>query len=210
MSCPLCHSFKDYRFFEDQKRHYQKCIECSLVFVPSHFHLSQEKEKKIYDLHENNLDDLGYRKYLSRICDPMALRLSLGQKGLDFGSGPGPLLAKMFREKGYEMNIFDLYYHYKPSVLAFHYDFVTMTEVIEHLKRPFEILVKLKSLLSEGGAIGIMTKLAKEESAFASWHYKNDPTHICFFSKKTFEWVSQKLGMSIEFIGEDIIFLEKN
>ena len=30
------------------------------------------------------------------------------------------------------------------------------------------------------GWLGIMTKLVRDSAAFASWHYKNDPTHVFF------------------------------
>jgi hypothetical protein len=54
-----------------------------------------------------------------------------------------------------------------------------------------------------------MTKLVIDRDAFATWHYKNDPTHVCFFSVDTFHWLADLWRAKIEFIGNDVIILEK-
>ena len=63
--CPLCNREKVDLFFEDKNRTYLSCIYCKLVFVPKCFWLNAEDEKATYDLHENNSQDQGYRKFLS-------------------------------------------------------------------------------------------------------------------------------------------------
>jgi len=45
--------------------------------------------------------------------------------------------------------------------------------------------------------------------AFEKWHYKNDPTHICFFSRPTFRWLASAWQARIEFIGRDVILIHK-
>ena len=49
--------------------------------------------------------------------------------------------------------------------------------------------------------------LVRDREAFASWHYKNDPTHVCFFSRRTWQWWAGRQGASLEFIGADVIML---
>ena len=46
-----------------------------------------------------------------------------------------------------------------------------------------------------------MTKLVRNQEAFAKWHYKNDLTHVCFFSRATFEWLSDQWQADLEFFG---------
>ena len=54
-----------------------------------------------------------------------------------------------------------------------------------------------------------MTKLVIDQNTFAQWHYKNDPTHVRFYSKETFEFLAKYLKASVDFIGEDVIILQK-
>ena len=96
-----------------------------------------------------------------------------------------------------------------PKSSSAEYDFVTATEVVEHLKNPQHELQRLYRLVKQGGTLGIMTKLATDKSAFENWHYKRDPTHICFFSKPTFEWLGKTWQSEIEFIGADVILIHK-
>ena len=54
-----------------------------------------------------------------------------------------------------------------------------------------------------------MTKLVRDQSAFASWHYKNDPTHVCFFSEQSWQWWARRCGASLELIGADVMLLAR-
>jgi hypothetical protein len=54
-----------------------------------------------------------------------------------------------------------------------------------------------------------MTKLVTDAEAFADWHYKLDPTHVCFFSRATFGWWANQTGCEIDFIGRDVVLLRK-
>lgn len=209
MNCPLCQSSKNILFHTDKSRDYFRCNDCSLVFVPDNFILTEELEKAEYDKHDNRVDDLGYRKFLSRIFFPIKERLPKKSAGLDFGCGPGPALAAMFSESGFKMSTYDPFYADDSSALSKAYDFITCTEVIEHVKNPHELLPKLLSLLKNSGTLGIMTKLVINEEAFKNWHYKNDPTHIRFYSRETFEYIAKKFSIKLEIIGKDVILLTK-
>jgi hypothetical protein len=44
-------------------------------------------------------------------------------------------------------------------------------------------LNRLFTLLKKGGVLAIMTQMITKETDFSTWYYKNDPTHICFFSQ---------------------------
>jgi len=179
------------------------------VFVPPSQHLSAEQEKAEYDLHRNSPQDAGYRRFLSRLLIPMMTKLPKGARGLDFGCGPGPTLSVMFSEAGYNMDVYDKFYANHPHVFSKQYDFVTCTEVVEHLSSPASTFAILYGLLKPGGRLGIMTKLVINSTAFTTWHYKNDLTHIAFFSQDTFEWLAHHWRYRLEFSGKDVILLQK-
>ncbi len=187
-----------------------QCERCSLVFVLPDHHLDAESEKKRYDLHTNSSDDLNYRKFLSKVHDPVCERAEKGTLGLDFGSGPGPTLSKMFEESGYKMRIYDHYYAKDEEVLSLCYDFITSTEVIEHLYDPYTVLDKLWSMLKDGGILTLLTQPCPNNSEFDSWYYKNDPTHVCFFSVETMHWLEKKWKARLEIIGKDVFIFHRS
>ncbi|HZX49011.1 MAG TPA: class I SAM-dependent methyltransferase [Nitrospirota bacterium] len=207
--CPLCKAEKVFDFFQDKRRTYMRCEVCNLVFVPPSQFLSAADEKRRYDLHQNSPDDLNYRRFLSRIFIPMQNCLNPGSYGLDFGSGPEPLLSVMFEEAGHSMTIFDFFYANLPSALEKQYDFITATEVVEHLYCPKKELERLWGCLKDGGKLGIMTKPAPDREAFSLWHYKNDLTHVCFFSKVTFEWLADQWNADLTFADKDVAIFHK-
>jgi SAM-dependent methyltransferase len=208
IDCPLCSSAAK-QYHQDRRRTYYQCQTCRLVFVLPEAFLSVAEEKAVYDLHQNGPDDVGYRKFLSRMSMPLHKRLSTGDCGLDFGSGPGPTLSVLFEELGYPMAIYDPFYAPDRSVLADEYDFVTATEVVEHLRRPHASLERMWRCVKPGGYLGLMSKLVIDRAAFANWHYKNDATHICFFSRETFGWLAREWGTAPLFVGKEVTLFRK-
>ncbi|MBG57188.1 MAG: hypothetical protein CMK46_02745 [Porticoccus sp.] len=209
IQCPLCDDRAVAHYWSDRQRDYLQCAHCQLVFVPSGQQLSPAQEKSHYDLHENNPGDQRYRAFLGRLCTPLMDRLAPGSRGLDFGAGPGPTLSVILQEAGFDVAIYDIYYAPDRSVLAKRYDFITATEVVEHLSHPGEVLGHLWTVLEPGGWLGLMTKLVRDKVAFERWHYKNDPTHISFFSFVTMDYLRTRWGASIERLEDDVILFRK-
>jgi hypothetical protein len=207
LTCSLCGADCE-PFHTDQRRAYWRCRTCMLVQVPPVWHLAPTAERAIYDLHENQLEEPGYRRFLSRMAEPLTERLTSGAEGLDFGCGPAPALAAMLGEKGMRVSLYDLYYHPDTAVFKRSWDF-TATEVVEHLARPGEELERLWSCLQPGGWLGIMTKRVIDLEAFSRWHYKNDLTHICFFSDETFRWLAARWTAELHTAGADVVLLRK-
>ncbi len=210
MNCPLCHTSGGIDYYEDAKRKYRQCEICDLVYVPKEYYLSRDKEKAVYDQHQNSPDDSEYRQFLSRLFNPLVDRIKPKSRGLDFGSGPGPTLSVMFEEADHEMAIYDSFYSRDETVWDVNYDFITVTEVVEHLHHPGKVLDRLWSCLGPGGLFGVMTKLVINREAFADWHYKLDPTHVSFFSVNTFTWLGKHWHTKAEFVDSDVILLRKN
>lgn len=203
-NCPLCFSKHRVDYHQDKQRSYLQCQDCQLVFVPAVEHLNLSAEKAIYDLHQNDLLDKGYYTFLSRLSTPLLAYLKPHSIGLDYGCGPAPLLAKLLEESGHRMAVYDPFYAPDVSVLEQRYDFISCTEVAEHFREPHQEFQRLFGLLNPGGILAIMTKRVLDPTAFSSWHYKNDLTHICFFSEATFHWLAHQYGATVNFPSEDV------
>jgi hypothetical protein len=54
-----------------------------------------------------------------------------------------------------------------------------------------------------------MTKRVIDRARFAAWHYTNDPTHVCFFSRETFTWLAVRWGARLEVLAPDIVMFQK-
>ncbi|MBL6954126.1 MAG: methyltransferase domain-containing protein [Alphaproteobacteria bacterium] len=213
--CPLCGGTHIDPYHAGKARDYLHCATCDLVFVPSYQHLSDREEKAYYDLHDNQPDDPGYRRFLDRLFTPLLQRLTPNAQGLDFGSGPGPTLSKMFEAAGHPVALYDPYYAPDKAVLSAAYDFITLSEVAEHLAQPGTELDRLWARLAPGGWLGIMTKRVRDQTAFKTWHYITDPTHIAFFSEATFQWLAGRWSAmgtpaALVIAGNDVVLIGKS
>lgn len=214
LSCILCDSPAVAHWHTDQRkaiagRHFYRCNRCALIFVPQHQRLDATRERAVYDLHDNTPGDPGYRQFLSRTFEPVCQHLHAGASGLDFGSGPGPTLSLMFREAGYPCVDYDLYYANDRTLLTGRYDFITATEVFEHLGQPAKVLDQLVSCLKPAGILAIMTKRPMDKEAFARWHYPLDPTHISFFADSTFDFIATRWHLTQLHRSKDVVILQK-
>jgi len=207
--CPLCYSASTRPILSLEQEIYYRCSNCKLVFLPRRFHISAEEEKQRYDLHENDPADPNYRQFLDQMCEPMLKFLSNGDRGLDFGSGPGPTLNLMFEEHGHPMEIYDVFYDDNPDVFDNRYDFITATEVAEHLGEPGNVLQKLWNCLKSGGYLGIMTKRLPDLSDFEDWHYRKDDTHVTFYDEETFRWMANNWNGKIVYMEERVVIIKK-
>ncbi len=213
-SCPLCGGTEVAAYHRDVVRDYLNCRTCNLVFVPTAQHLSAADEKACYDRHDNRPDDPRYRRFLDRLFTPLNQRLARHARGLDFGCGPGPTLSKMFAEAGHTVALYDPYYAADKSVLSRRYDFITLSEVVEHMAEPSKHLDGLWAGLAPGGWLGIMTKRVRNQKAFGTWHYITDPTHIGYFSDATFRWLRGRWSMkgipaTLVIVGTDVVLMGK-
>jgi hypothetical protein len=208
LNCPLCASEATELFYRGKKREFFQCLECDLVFVPPKFHPSPDAEKARYEFHSQSLADSGYRDFLDRLFRPLAEKLPLGACGLDFGCGREPTLSVLFEEAGFPCANYDLYYLNDPAVLEKQYDFLTCSETMEHFRNPREEFERLIRLVKPGGWIGIMTQLRDSAPPFGTWFYKDDVTHVSFFSRRTFQWLGKTCGLRVEFHPDSVVLFQ--
>ena len=209
MQCTLCAS-PAAPFMVVDSRHYFRCPQCRLTFENPQALLPPTEEKAQYDLHENHPDDPGYRRFLSQLADPLCAHIKGASQGRDFGCGPGPALAAMLNERGHTCTTYDPFYDNQPERLLQQYDFVTCTEALEHFHQPEKEWQHFARMVKPGGWLGIMTRLLTDDSAFANWHYRRDPTHVCFWQAHTFEWLAEQQGWQVMLIDNPVVLLQRN
>ena len=208
-ACPLCNSNLTESFYRDSYRQYLKCSICDFVFVPKIYHLSEKDERVRYDTHNNDPEDDRYRNFLSQLLNPLQERIPKSACGLDFGSGPGPTVSLMLEERGYSVDLYDKFYDRNDAVFDKQYDFITASEVVEHLRQPLTELSRLMGLLKSNGVFAIMTEILTSQIDFNQWYYKKDPSHIGFFSEKALSYLAEKWQAELYVISERVVIFKK-
>ncbi|MFO8142554.1 MAG: class I SAM-dependent methyltransferase [Marinobacter sp.] len=207
--CPVCQSGRLLPFRVVDDKAYLRCVQCSATVMEPGCRLSVDAERAVYALHDNQPGDVGYRRFLAKLSGPLIEQLASGARGLDFGCGPGPALATMLEEAGFSVALYDPFFHPERSVLSRRYDFITCTEVVEHLHRPAEVFRQLDALLKPGGWLAIMTCFQTDDDRFDHWHYRRDPTHVVFYREQTFAWLANHYGWRLEIPRKDVVLVQK-
>lgn len=207
MSCPLCLSKDVSGFCPENPRQFFQCMHCDLVFVAPAEHYTPGAEKHIYDQHQNDPRDPNYHAFLNQLLQPLFTRVPAGSSGLDFGCGPGPAISVLGRQAKMQVHEFDPFYANDLSLLQRKYDFITATEVWEHLHQPRSIIRTLSELLNPGGHLGVMTVLRPEDTPFETWYYQRDPTHVCFYSRTTMQWITSHFPLELVYNDEIRAFI---
>lgn len=195
-ACSVCRAALPQLFLSIDGLDYWRCSVCEASFLDPSQRPARKSEYAHYLLHENNPDDAGYRRFLSRLAVPLLARLPLRSHGLDFGCGPGPALPAMLREAGHTVALYDPFFHPDTAPLELTYDFVICTETVEHFHRPAEEFDRLMTLVRPGGWLAVMTCFQTEDGRFPNWHYRRDPTHVVFYREQTLRYLAGARGWS--------------
>lgn len=181
---------------------YFYCNHCEFVSKDETMRVTPDEAFKIYNTQKNSIDDQRYvasfHKFLKEAVFPFSNSL---KNGLDFGSGPNPVLSQILtRDYGYDMDVYDLYYAPDRLNIDKKYDLVTSTEVAEHIPEPLNYFRQMKSLLTDTGTLAIMTQFHQNNALhFSDWHYARDKSHMSFYTEKTMKIIAQKVGLKVVF-----------
>lgn len=209
MKCIVCKSKSTETFKTRDNKEYWSCDNCSAKFLDQKHYISTTEEKKRYLEHNNRVDDKNYRDFLSRLSMPLREKLSPKCKGLDFGCGHGPALADMLRSDGFDVDLYDPFFFPNKGVFSKQYDFITSSETAEHFFDPFKEFDTLNNLLAPKGWLAIMTSFLTTGDAFEDWYYRRDPTHVVFYSERTFEIIASQRNWVCEVPKKDIVLMYK-
>ena len=201
--CPLC-SLRITSGIEVESTQYGHCVDCDLISLdPSRRPLPLDEVMR-YTMHHNTGDDEGYRRFLGRLAGPVRARLTAGAEGLDYGCGPWPVLAEMLTEAGHPTAAYDPVFHPHQELLLSRYDFVVCSEVVEHFHDPARDFASMGRLVTGRGLLGVMTRFHRPDIPFATWWYRRDRTHVCFYSERTMRWIAARHGWTVEIPEADV------
>src|SRR3989339_1704505 len=145
-ACPLC-THDSHPLDPTAKRRYFQCPNCGGIFLARELLLSPDAELREYHTHNNDITDIRYQKFVSPLVELIGSRHNNGQRGLDFGAGPGPVVAHMLGKLGYGIDLYDPFFHPDETIFANSYDFIFCCEVIEHFNTPGITFATLGNLL---------------------------------------------------------------
>ncbi len=180
---------------------YYRCQNCDFIFLDEEYYMDEQEQVHHYRQHNNSLDNKGYVDFLTGFIRTAGIdRLTGINNALDFGCGPGPVLKVLLERLGMDVDIYDPFFFPEKVFEDKQYDLITCTEVLEHLQDPLATLALLESLLKENGVLAVMTLFHTTAHDFGKWWYLKDPTHVCFYSPRTFEWIQDNFNFTIESI----------
>jgi hypothetical protein len=202
--CPLCNGISSH-FYQYKQLQYYQCSNCFGIFVDKKLLPGSETELLRYQKHNNNINDYGYQKFVSPITSAIMRDFTQNDTGLDFGAGTGPVISKILKENGFNIELFDPFFHNYPNLLEKQYDYIAACEVIEHFHNPKKEFSLLRNLLCQDGKLYCMTNVYNENIDFHTWDYKNDFTHVFIYHKNTILYIKEEFGFSDVTINERLI-----
>jgi len=207
--CPLCESVQTDFKIHAKNRDFFSCATCKLIFVSPEQLLNETQEKNRYNQHENNILSKGYKEFLNEIITPLLAHVKPLSHGLDFGSGPFPALAQLLREQHFKVDLYDPFYAKDESVFTKKYDFITLTEVAEHLYNPAKEFDRIIPLLKQDGFLAIMTSRTDTIQEFEHWYYIKDQTHVCFYADASIKYLAKKYHLQVKFVSDRVVIFQK-
>ena len=172
-------------------------------------HPSTLESKRRYDTHNNRPEDEGYQAFFAGLVEALKSRRLPPAKVLDYGTGQGSALPPLLEALGYEVALYDPIYEPNSIVLNQKYDIVTCTETMEHFAKPGQEFEKLVKMLPSQGFLAMMSLWLTKNQDFETWWYKNDLTHISFYTEETLAWIASRWNMHLEVLSGRLAMFQK-
>jgi len=210
LTCKVCGSGRLKLIGEENK--YYHCDQCEVIFSEPDEIVAPDEEKQRYEGHDNNHQNEGYvrmfKEFIDEVIEPH-INLDEINDVLEFGCGPGPVLADLLEKRELNVDLYDPYFFPKKVFKDQKYDLITSTEVFEHFSDPVKELKLLTSHLKEGSYLAVMTSFHPGPGDFEDWWYKWDPTHIVFYNQKTFSEIASAFDLEIIYTDQEKYILFK-
>lgn len=214
--CPICKVDETNLLFVKNDYQLVKCCKCNLIYVNP-----QPSDDVIHNYYQDNYGEMyihSPRKMKSKFRDArrdinrlIKLKKIPKVKFLDVGCSYG-YIVKTAYDYGWEASGIDL----SENSINFaidnfginvqvadifqikkqnYFDFITMFDVIEHTKDPFDYLKKVYSLINEGGYLTIGTPdVGHYKARDESWGDYQPPEHLFYFDLNTLRRVCEMVG----------------
>lgn len=220
--CPLCGASEAEFLFDDMGIQYFKCLNCTLRYCRQ----IPVNTSDVYSSEEylpSTLEDMKNSRYKKErfgferveIIKSVAGDVK-GLKLLDIGCGTGWFLEAA-KESGFEIYGQDIgkelskwtgeklgakIWSCDIGLISdeFQMDIITMFDVIEHVEKPLDFLLKAKRLLKKGGKILIFTPNFDSLAVEVMKQHSNivwPGVHLLGFTRKSIESLAQNAGMRI-------------
>jgi len=192
MTCWICQSATIPRCHPVSGVLFHACSKCGFIFKDQSHFPSREAEERRYQEHNNEIDDVKYRNYFKAFIDRCVAPYSKGNKVLDYGSGPTPVLKDVLeRDYHYQVDIYDPFFAQSKANFNKTYDVITCTEVLEHVQDVHKLFRLFTSLTHDYSILALMTQFHPDSlETFYEWFYHRDLTHIGFYSLQTFQYLT--------------------
>jgi len=199
MNCLICD--KSTISINDKRNNWEffHCKKCEFIFKNKLNYVNETDELKQYQNHNNTMESRGYVEMFEKFIDATIKEyLEDINDVLEFGSGPGPVLSELLKQRNLNVDIYDKYFSPQKVYENKKYDLITSTEVLEHIENPVDIFNFFAKHIKKDSYLAIMTQFHTDnEDDFKKWWYKNDPTHICFFRPHSFEVLASMSGFKV-------------
>ena len=214
-SCPICGSNRKKLFLTKLKINIfecQKCLSGFAEFVPRNFDDLYNNQEQFA---QDQKDYSNSRKYRIETFGRERLRLlkKFKKKGnlLDIGCGNGWFLETVknyynshglelnvsmakFTSQQLSINVFDNYKKIKKNI----YDIITLFDVIEHVKKPFNYIKYIGQFLKKNGIILIFTPNKKSVGFLCMRERQNliiPPYHVTYLQYDSFSFIPKNFKM---------------
>jgi hypothetical protein len=211
VNCLLCQAKPESFAVAQDRKTYLRCRQCGLVYMHPDQFPSKDAELSRYCEHKNSLDSPEYLAYLKRLVDPvLAAAGGMAKTALDFGCGPVEGMKELLSSRGVAVSSYDPLFFPSAALLKNSYDFVLCSEAAEHFFSPAKEFDLISCLVRPGGVLGVSSQLyPANPEEFVRWGYRRDPTHVCFFSEATVQWIADRWQWAVLNLKSPIWILRK-
>lgn len=209
-SCLLCqHPHLKSLSCQDGRR-YWECERCEYLFLDPSQRLALIAERERYLLHDNNLEDPSYFKYLRKTWDKLIVEPGwIPQMALDYGCGPTKGLEAVLLESAVQVWSYDPIFYPEKNWPREGFDVIYCSEALEHAFSPADVFSEWIDRLKSDGQIVLRTQFHSGIEAVESWWYASDPTHVGFFNATTFDYVAQTWGLQVKHLHSPYVVLSR-
>lgn len=104
-------------FAEVEERKFCRCYTCKGIHLPKKYFVDENAEVAVYERYNNDVNDPRYQTFTSPIWEQVLKDFSQNDRGLDFESGTCPVISKILKDKGYQVEQYDPFFFQLSSVI---------------------------------------------------------------------------------------------